>query len=76
MSYKGWPENKNLSPQHIRMFRDDMAVPDGIVIKTRCIVIPEASQQQVLNQLHTIQMGIKKALGMQICILVRYEHKY
>ena len=42
---QGWPESKNQPPLDIRTywtFRDNMAVIDGIVIKGRCIVIPEA----------------------------------
>ena len=37
-----------------------MAVIDRIVIKGRHIVIPEALQQQVLQQLHINYMGIEK----------------
>ena len=58
-----WPQNKNQLLQDIRtywMFRDDMAVINGVVIKGRCIVIPKALQQQVLKQLHINHMGIKK----------------
>ena len=54
---QGWPENINQLSQDIRtywMFRDDMAVIDGVVIKGRCIVIPEALQQQALKQLYII----------------------
>ena len=42
------------------MFRDDMAVTDGVVFKGQCIVIPEALQQQALKQLHINHMGIEK----------------
>ena len=41
---QGWPESKIQLPQDIRTywtFRDDMEVIDGVVIKGRCIVIPE-----------------------------------
>ena len=59
---QGWPECKNQLPQDIRtywMFRDDMAVVNGKVIKDRHIVILGALQQQVLKQLHTYHIGIK-----------------
>ena len=58
-----WPESKNQLPQDIRtywMFRDNMAVINGVVIKGRLIVIPEVLQQQVLKQLHINHMAIKK----------------
>ena len=60
---QGWPESKNQLPQDIRtywMFRDYMAVIDGVVIKGRCIVMPETLQQHTLTQLHVNHMGIKK----------------
>ena len=59
---QGWPENKNQLPQDMRTywtFRDDMAVIDLVVVKSRCIVTPEALQQQVLKQLHINHMGIR-----------------
>ena len=48
----GWPDSNNQLPKDIItywMFRDDMAVIDVVVIKGRCIVIPEALQQQELK---------------------------
>ena len=59
---QGWPENKNQLPQDIRTywtFRDDMVVIDGVV-KDKCVVIPEALQQQVLKQLQIITGALKK----------------
>ena len=44
---QGWPESKIQLLQDIRIyytFRDDMAVIDGVVIKGKYIVIPEAFQ--------------------------------
>ena len=44
---QGWPESKNQQPQDIRtywMFRDDIAVIDGTVIKGKCIGIWKALQ--------------------------------
>ena len=35
-------------------------VIDSIILKGRCIVIPNSLKQQVLNQLHTNHMGIEK----------------
>ena len=35
-------------------------VIDGIILKGRCIIIPNSLKQQVLNQLHTNHMGIEK----------------
>ena len=60
---QGWPYNQNQLPQDIRTywtFRDDMTVIDELVIKGRCIVIPEALQQQLIKQLHINHMDIEK----------------
>ena len=42
------------------MFCDDMTVIDGAILKGRDVVILEASEEQVLEQLHVNHMGIKK----------------
>ena len=42
-------------------FRDDMAVIDGVIMKGRRIVIPEAFPEQALQQLHINHMGIDKS---------------
>ena len=42
------------------VYRDKLAVTDGIILKGRCIIIPNSLRQQVLNQLHTNHMGIEK----------------
>ena len=60
---QGWPGSKNQLPHDIRtywMFIDDMAVVNGVVIKGRCIVIPQELQQQVPKQLHINHIGIEK----------------
>ena len=75
----GWLESKNQLPQDIRTywtFRDDMAVIDGAVIKGRCIVIPEALQQQVLEQLHINHMGTKNKLLECKSVSDRNECRY
>ena len=41
-------------------YRDDLAVIDGVIIKGRCIIIPQELKQWVLDQLHLNHMGIKK----------------
>ena len=48
---------------HIRpywSYKDDLTVIDSVVMKGRCIIIPEELKQQVLDQLHVNHMGIKK----------------
>ena len=51
--------------------KDDLAVIDGVIMKGRCILIPEAQKQHALNQLHFYHMGIEKnkTISMQIHLL-------
>ena len=59
----GWPNMKDQLHIDIRpywSYKDDLAVIDGIVMKGRCIVIPDDIKKQVLDQLHVNHMGIKK----------------
>ena len=59
----GWPESKEQIHQDFRTywsFRDDMAVTNGIIMKGRCVVIPEVLKQQTLDQLHVNHSGIEK----------------
>ena len=59
----GWPNTKDQLHIDIRpygSYKDDLAVIDGVVMKDRCIIIPESLKQQVLDQLHVNHMGIKK----------------
>ena len=59
----GWPESKDHLCQDINVywsFRDDMAVIDCIIMKDRCIIIPEVLKIQVLDQLRVKHMGIEK----------------
>ena len=37
-----------------------MAVIDGVIMKGRCIIIPEVLKPQALDQLHINHMGIEK----------------
>ena len=59
----GWPSTRdqlhiNLRPY--QFYRDVLAVIDGVVMKGRCIVVPQDVQKQVLDQLHLNHMGIEK----------------
>ena len=42
------------------LYRDELAVIDGIVLKGRHVVIPTRLRQQVLDQFHPNHMGIEK----------------
>ena len=59
----GWPSTRDEFHSDLRLYwsyRDDLAVINGVVMKGRCRNIPAVLKQQVLDQLHTNHMGIKK----------------
>ena len=58
----GWPHTKDELHTNIRpywLYRDKLVVIDGVILKGRCIIIPDSLKQQVLTQLHTNYMGIE-----------------
>ena len=59
----GWPDTSDklcLDLQLYWSYRGKVAVIDGIILKGKCIIIPNSLKEQVLNQLHTNHMGIEK----------------
>ena len=58
-----WPDSKDEIITELKLYcsyRDELAVIDVIILKGRCIIIPNSLRQQVLNQLHTNHMGIDR----------------
>ena len=49
-----------VKPNFTVSHKDDLAVIDDVVMKGRCIIIPEDLKQQVLDQLHVNDIGIEK----------------
>ena len=41
-------------------FKDDMALIDGIIMKGRCVILPEILNTQVLEHLHINYIGTEK----------------
>ena len=59
----GWPDKKDELHADMRpywLYRGELVVIDGIILKGRHIVIPNSLKQQVLIQLHINHMGIEK----------------
>ena len=59
----GWPDSKDEISAELKpywSYRDKLVVTDGMILKGRCIIIPNTLQQRVLDQLHTNHMGIEK----------------
>ena len=60
---EGWPSTKDELHADLKpycLYRDKLAVIDGIILKGRHIVIPNSLRQQILEQLHTNDMDIVK----------------
>ena len=68
----GWPDSRDelcVDLQPYWSYRDELAVIDGIILKGRCIIMPNSVREQVLNQLHKNHMGIEKTkLLAQECV--------
>ena len=59
----GWPNSKEEIREELKPYwscRDELVVINGIVLKGRCIIIPNSLKQQVLDQLHMNHMDIEK----------------
>ena len=59
----GWPDSRDELWAELQLYwsyRDELAVIDGIILKGKCIIIPNSLKEQVLKQLHTNHMGIEK----------------
>ena len=59
----GWPDSKDEVSEELKpcwSYRDELAVIDGMVLKGRCIIIPNSLKQPVLDQLHINHIGIEK----------------
>ena len=59
----GWPHSKDEISEELKpycSYRDELAVINGVILKSRHMIIPNSIRQQVLNQLHINYMGIEK----------------
>ena len=59
----GGPATKDELHQDIRpcwSYKDDLAVIDGVVMRGRCIIVPEVLKQLALHHLHVNHTGIEK----------------
>ena len=58
---KGWPSMRNDCPHNLRkfwMFRDELSILDGLVLKGIRMVVPVQCQAEVLEKLHEGHFGI------------------
>ena len=45
-------------------FRSELAVQDGLVFKSRCLVVPQSQQPEVISQLHRSHLGLASVLRL------------
>ena len=68
----GWPDSRDKLHGDLQpywSYRDELAVMDGIILKGKCITMPNSLREQVFNQLHTNHIGIEKESSwpMNVC---------
>ena len=70
-----WPERQRLLPMPLRpywSYRDELAVEDGLVLKSDHIVIPLSAKAETLTKLHESRQGLENTrLCAYVCILQR-----
>ena len=63
MIHSGWPSTIQQVPVPLKpywSFRDELAVEDGIAMKSHRIIIPTVLQKEILTKLHAAHQGIEK----------------
>ena len=63
MIHSGWPSTIQQVPVPLKPywpFRDELAVEDGIAVKSHRIIIPTVLQKEILTKLHAAHQGIEK----------------
>ena len=64
---EGWPESVKQCHPEIREYfnyRESLAVENGVIFKGRQVVIPNAMQQTILEQLHLSHQGVTKTQAL------------
>ena len=60
---KGWPSNIKELPSEIQtfwIFREEMTIEDGLILKGTQIVIPNKKQAEILKLIHKDHLGLTK----------------
>ena len=61
----GWPEHRNQVPAVAIAYwdyRHDIAVIDGIVVKSQRILVPQKMRECLLRKLHRVHQGVDKSI--------------
>ena len=62
----GWPQSIAELPQELHpywMFRDEITIEDGLLLKGEWLIIPGCDQPGILQQLHHGHLGLQKCLN-------------
>ena len=62
---EGWPEHRNQVPELAIAYwdyRHDIAVIDGIVMKSQRILVPQKMRECLLRKLHRVHQGVDKSI--------------
>ena len=62
---EGWPEHRNQVPELAIAcwdYRHDIAVIDGIVVKSQRILVPQKMRECLLRKLHRVHQGVDKSI--------------
>ena len=62
---EGWPEHRNQVPALAIAYwdyRHDIAVIDGIVVKSQRILVPQKMRECLLRKLHRVHQGVDKSI--------------
>jgi len=62
---QGWPKKIQNLPPELKpywTFRERITIEDGLLLKDRCIIVPDADRKDILSQLHRGHQGIQKCL--------------
>ena len=62
----GWPQTIAELPPELHpywMFRDEITIEDGLLLKDEQLIIPSCDQPEILQQLHHGHLGLQKCLN-------------
>ena len=61
--YSGWPDTIKDLPQDIGpywSYRDEIGISDGVILKGKQVIIPDAMKSDIMPQLHAAHLGIEQ----------------
>ena len=62
---EGWPEQRNQVPELVTTYwdyRHDIAVIDGILVKSQRILVPQKMREGLVQKLYRVHQGVDKSI--------------